>query len=129
MAWTGDTNMRHRFRWALAANAALILTAALYSGGALIMIGIMPALHILLFMLNCQAAVTRKQIILLGMTHITVTFATQMLWSRLYFAFICDDYAGRAIAAGLCLIGVVWTTILLLAMLVRFRMIQKHEVH
>ena len=91
------------------------------------MIGIMPALHILLFMLNSEAAGTWKQVILLGLAHIAATFVTHMLWSQLYFSFIHDDIEGRAIAFGLCLIGVVWTTILFVVMLLRFWLLQKRE--
>jgi hypothetical protein len=119
--------MNHRFRWALAANAALMLASVLFFGGAPIIICIMPALHILLFVLNSRAAETWKQVFLLGLAHIVATFVTHMLSSQLYFFFICDDTVGRAISSGLCLIGVVWATVLFVVMLVRFWFLKKRE--
>ncbi len=109
----------------LAANIALLSVCLFYRGGGPLLLWLMPLLHILLFPLNTFAGKTRAQTVILGVAHIIATFCVYQQSGWLYFHYICDDGLGRTILAGMCLIGVLWTCILLIISLVLFPIRQK----
>ena len=113
------------FYSALAANIALLSVCLLYRGGGPLLMYLMPPLHILLFILNTFAGKTWAQTVILGVTHIIATFCVHQQSDWLYFHYVCDDGLGRTLAAGMCLIGVLWTGILLIISLVLFSIRQK----
>ena len=109
------------FSTALVANISTAAICLLYTGGALLLFPLMICIHIILFCINQAAGKTWCRLIGLGIIHIIITFCVHQQWAWLYFKYICDDLEGRAIALGGCLVGVIWTVILLIASMVIFQ--------
>ena len=108
------------FYLAITANLALLLVCLCWRGGGPIVFPMLAMLHIVLFLLNNIAGKRWGQVLVLGLTHIAATFLVHQQTGWLYLRYVSNDAEGQLVFMYGCLVGVVWTSILLIVSLVWF---------